>query len=807
MKLIEDVTSDARYALRSLARNPGFTAIAVATLMLGIGANVAIFSVVRPVLLEPLPYPEPEELVSVWGGSHAEYVGLRDRATLFDAVGAYRPGVQLNLSGTLEPVRLTGAAVTGELFNALRVQPMIGRTIEPGEERPGTEPVVVLSHGVWRDRFGADEGIVGRVIEVEGARHTVVGVMPATFAFPAETQLWIPLSIDEAIRGQYWGVYGLRVVGRLQPDVTAEQARAEVRAIAARLRVENPVWTPAEEPYLAGVDVVPLQRQLVASSRSLLLLLAGAAGLVLLIACANVANLLLVRGATREREIAVRAALGAGRGRLVRQLITESLLLSLAGTLAGVALAFAGGRALTHVLPPEVMRLGDAAIDTGVLLFSMTLALTTAVAFGLAPALRLVDPSLRDSLVAGGRSTGSRDRPRLASALVSAEVALAIVLIIGATLLVRSLWELQRVDPGFRTEQVVSARVSLPFARYGLEQRHVFWTQLLDELRMNPAVAEAAVTSDLPVNQPPGAAMEIEGYNSAGAGVLDVMLWSQVTQTYLDVMGIPLLRGRPFTAADQRSSMLVAYIDETAVERFWDGRDPIGAQIRYPWGGEWMTVVGVVGAVKGRGLAADAEPTFYVPLAQTPTPNPTALAIAMASEMVVIRATDASQAVAALRSTVSRLAPDAPVSDVRTLEERLAGSIAGPRSALTLLGAFAALALLLGAVGTYGVMAWVTTRRTRELALRLALGAERSHVIALVTRQGAILAIVGAITGVVLAFGLTNLLRGMLFGVSAQDPLTFALVPASLIVVTVFASWIPARRAAALSPMAALREE
>jgi putative ABC transport system permease protein len=806
MKLIENIMSDALYALRSLVRTPGFTAIAIATLMLGIGANVAIFSVVRAVLLEPLPYPQPDELVSVWGGSHAEYVGLRDRTTLFDAVGAYRPGVQLNLSGTLEPVRLTGAAVTGELFNALRIQPMIGRAIEPGEERPGTEPVVVLSHGVWRDRFGADEGIVGRVIEVEGARHTVVGVMPATFAFPAETQLWIPLSIDEAIRGQHWGVYGLSVVGRLKPDVTAEQGRAEVRAIAARLRIENPVWTPAEEQYVAGVDVVPLQQQLVTSSRSLLLLLSGAAGLVLLIACANVANLLLVRGAAREREIAVRAALGAGRGRLVRQLITESLLLSLAGTLAGVALAFAAGRALISVLPPEVTRLGDAVIDTGVLLFSMMLALTTALAFGLAPALRLVNPSLRDSLVAGGRSTGSGDRPRLASALVSAEVALAIVLIVGATLLVRSLWELQRVDPGFRTDQVVSARVSLPAARYGLEQRHVFWTQLLDQLRMNPAVAEAATTSDLPVNQPPGTAMEIEGYNSAG-GALDVMLSSQVSETYLDVMGIPLLRGRRFTNADQRGSMLVAYVDETAVDRFWNGRDPIGAQIRYPWGGEWLTVVGVVGAVKGRGLAADAEPTVHVPLAQTPTPNPTALAIAMASEMVVIRATDASQAVAALRSTVARLAPDAPVSDVRTLEERLAGSIAGPRSALTLLGAFAAVALMLGAVGTYGVMAWVTTRRTRELALRLALGAEPAHVIALVTRQGAILAIVGAAIGIVIAFGLTNLLRGMLFGVSARDPLTFALVPTLLVAVTVLASWIPARRAAALNPMAALREE
>jgi putative ABC transport system permease protein len=417
----------------------------------------------------------------------------------------------------------------------------------------------------------------------------------------------------------------------------------------------------------------------------------------------------------------------------------------------------------------------------------------------------------------GGRHTTGRERRRLASILVSVEVALAIVLVIGATLLMRSLWELRRVDPGFETQRLVAARVSLPAMRYGLEQRTAFWTQLLDELGGHPAIEGAATASRLPIVQTVSSTasanrdaferwgMQIEGHTVPG-GSLEIMIGTQISPTYLDVIGIPLVRGRRFSEADRAGAPLVAYVDATAVERFWVGRDPIGTKIRYPGGGEWLTVIGVVGAVKARGLTVPAEPTFYVPLTQTPVTDPT-LTTTMTSETVVLRATDAGRAIEALRSTVSRLAPDAPISDVRTLEERLSATLATQRSALTLLGAFAAVALLLGAVGTYGVMASVTVRRTRELALRLALGAEPARVIAIVTRQGAVLGIAGAAGGVVLALGLTSLLRNMLFGVSERDPLSFVAVPLLLAAVTVLASWIPARRVARIDPAHVLRDE
>ena len=798
---LEDALSDVRYGLRGLARNPGFATVAILTLALGVGANTAIYSVVNGVLVRALPFEEPDRLVSVWGGSRAEYVGIRDRATQFEAIGAYALGGQFNVSGGGDPVRLTGAEVSGDLFRVLRVSAAIGRTIERGEELAGSAPVVVLSHGLWRDRYGSDPAVLGRTIEVDGAGRTVVGVMGAAFAFPSpDAQLWIPVRIDASNSGFYWGSYGLRVVARLRDGTAREAALQEVRAIAAGLRQENPVWTPDEAAYLAGVRVQPLQEQMVSSSRTLLLVLLGATGLVLLMACANVANLLLVRGAAREQEIALRSALGAGRRRLLRQLVTESLLLSVVGGAAGVLLAIAGLRGLVALLPPDTPRLSEVGMDGGVLAIAAVVAISSGVLFGLAPALRLAGSEAGGRLAASMRTIGALSRRRMASVLVAVEVALAIVLVIGATLLVRSLWALQRVDPGFRTAQVVTARVSLPHARYALDAQVAFWEALVEQLRAAPGVMRAGVSMGVPFDQTHhGVAMWIDGHTT-DPNALDLMQQWKVTPGYIETLDIPLLRGRNFDAGDRAGAMPVAWIDERSAGLFWKDRDPIGGRIRYPWGGPWITIVGVVGSVRNNDLSADIEPSFYVPLAQSGGP-----ASPLSSGMVVLQTSDAGRAIDAVRGEVARLAPDAPVSDVRTIEQRLAASVSRPRSAMTLLGVFAALAVLLGTVGTWGVMAWVTTRRTRELALRLALGAEPGSVTRLVARQGLSLALAGGTAGVALAFLVTGWLRSLLFGVSPRDPLTFLTVPLLFGAVAVLASWIPARRAARLSPMSILR--
>jgi predicted permease len=654
----------------------------------------------------------------------------------------------------------------------------------------------VLSHGLWRDRYGSDPSIIGRTIEVDGTTRTVVGVMRTGFAFPGpEARLWVPIVIDASIQGDYWGSYGPDIVGRLREGVTREQATAELRSIAARLREENPVWTPDETPYLADVEVVPLRESMVGDSRLLLLVLLGAAGLVLLTACVNVANLLLVRGAAREQEMALRSALGAGRNRLLRQLASETLVLALIGGLAGVLLAVSGLRVLVSLLPPETPRLHDVAVDARVLAFGLVLSLATGLLFGLAPAARLAGTGGRAALASGARTVGSNKR-RLASVLVCAEIAVAIVLVVGATLLLRSLARLQQVDPGFRAEQLLSARVSLPEARYASgDARTQFWSQLLEQVRAAPNVKSASATTQLPFDGNNfSIAMWLDGYTT-DRNRLDVMDWRRVSPGFPEAMGMRVVQGRDFDERDRAGSAPVAYVDERAAELFWKGRDPVGGRVRYPWGGDWLTVVGVVSSVKNETLSQEAQPTLYTPIAQSP----------QASAMLVIRTSNPGQAAQDLRTIVSRLAADAPVSDVRTLEQRLSASIVGQRSAAALIGTFAFVALLLGVIGTYGVMAWVTGRRSREIAVRMAVGARAHDVIGMVVRQGA-LAFAGAAGGVVLAFALTRLLRDLLFGVSPTDPLTFAAVPIVLVAVALIASWIPARRSSRVQVVAALRE-
>ena len=809
---MDTLLADLRYALRQLARSPGFTAVAVLTLALGIGANTAIFSVVYGALLKALPYADPQSLVSVWGGrALAEFVGVRDGNRTLQGVAAYMDRIGIGLSGTGEPARLAGALASADLFRVLGVSAALGRTFAAGEDQPGSNAVVLLSDGLWRARFGADRSIIGRTLDLDGIPRTVIGVMPRGFWFPRrETELWLPVRLDRSNPGEFWGSGGYYMVGRLRPGMTRGQARADVRALAERLRIENPVWRPSERYYFNGLDVIPLDQRIVeGGTRRLLLVLLGAVGMVLVIACANVANLLIARGAARERELSLRAALGAGRARLIRQLVTECVLLAAVGGLTGLALAFGGERALLGLLPPDTPRLGDVSVNGAVLTFTAVLALGVGIVFGLAPALRLSRPDLVGSLSEGTSRGGSGPRKRrLAGALVAAEIALGVVLAVGAGLLLKSFARIVAVDPGFRIEHLVTARISPPKARWSdpgftapsaaMEARQrVFYRQLLERLRGSPGITSVAVTSQAPFEKTNEfGAMWVDGYTT-NPNELETMNGRKVTADFFRTLSIPVLRGRALSDADQPNTPRVALIDETAAQRYWKGKDPIGGRIRYPWPG-WLTVVGVVGTTKNNDLTDQPQPTFYVPFAQYPQ-----------AQMTVVARTggDPAAAFGAIRAAVRELAPDVPVSDERTMTEWLADSVAQPRFATGLLVAFGALALLLGAVGTYGLMAYTTQRRTRELAVRMALGAQTRDVLWTVIRDGAVLAAAGVLGGTGLALALTRSLRGLLFEVSPTDPTTFALVAIVLAGAALLASYLPARRATKVDPMVALRYE
>ena len=809
---METPLQDLRYALRQLARSPGFTTVAVLTLALGIGANTAIFSVVYGVLLKPLPYDDPRSLVSVWGArSLAEFVGVRDRNHTLQGVAAYLDRVGVSLSGTGEPARLAGALASADLFRVLGVSAAVGRTFAAGEDQPGNNAVVLLSDGLWRARFGADPSIIGRTLDLDGIPRTVIGVMPRGFWFPRrETELWLPVRMDRSNPGEFWGSGGYYMAGRLRPGMTRAQARADVRALAERLRIENPVWRPSERYYFNGLDVIPLDQRIVeGGTRRLLLVLLGAVGMVLVIACANVANLLIARGAARERELSLRAALGAGRSRLVRQLVTECVLLSAVGGLSGLAVAFGGVRALLGLLPADTPRLGDVSVNGAVLAFTAVLALGVGLVFGLVPALRLSRPDLVGSLGEGTSRGGSGPRKRrLAGALVAAEIALGVVLAVGAGLLLKSFARILAVDPGFRIEHLVTARISPPKARWSdpgftgpsaamEERQRVFYRQLLDRLSGSPGISSVAITSQAPFEKTNEyGAMWVDGYTT-NPNELETMNGRKVTPGFFRAMGIPVVRGRALSDADQADAPRVALIDETAAQRYWKGRDPISGRIRYPWPG-WLTIVGVVGTTKNNDLTDQPQPTFYVPFAQYPQAQMT---------VVARTAADPATALGAIRAAVRDVAPEIPVSDERTMTERLGESVAQPRFAASLLVAFGTLALLLGAIGTYGLMAYATQRRTREVAVRMALGAQSRDVLWTVIREGAVLAAGGVLAGLGLALALTRSLRGLLYEVSPTDPTTFALVAIVLVGAALLASYLPARRATKVDPMVALRYE
>lgn len=807
-RLVETTMQDLRHAIRSLRRTPGFTTLVVLTLALGVGANTAMFSVVNAVLLRPLPYRQAGRLVYIDAdGLYYEgtYLQFRERARTMD-IAAYR-GRDFSLAGRGDPVQLHGVQVSPNFFSTLGATPAIGRGFLAGESQPGDSNAVVLSYGLWQARFAGDAAVVGEQIELDGTSRTVVGVMPPDVRFPsASAQLWVPLVIDQSNRMEIWST-SANMIARLRAGATLAQARAEVATLAPQMLSLFPWSMPAE--FGRKATAVPLRTQLVGNVRRMLLILLGAVAFVLLIACVNVANLLLVRTARRRREMAIRTALGAARGRLVRQMLTESMLLALTGGAVGLLLAFVGVRALTASLPSDTPRLAEIGVDGRVLIMTLGVAIATGLVFGLLPELRAGNGNPQSALGESGRgSTAGVERRRLSGWLVSIEVALAVVLVTGAGLLTRSFRELMRVDPGFRTESLVSATIAPPaFRIHGDASRRLFYEQLLERIDALPGVRTAAITSRLPFGERNyGSVFRMEGRpNPAQTGDWP---WADIGATvspdYIRAMGVRLIRGRAFTAADRPGAPRVVLINESLAQKYWPNEDPIGKRITGPGeakpdASDWETIVGIVADVKHDQLGEAPRGAFYRPLSQARVDD--------IMSVVVRTSADPRVFAGRLRRVVASVDRDTPVSDIHTMTDLIASSLSRPRFALALLAAFGLLALVLGAVGIYGVIAYDVSQRTHEIGVRMALGARPDDVLRMVVRQGMVLVLTGIAAGLLAAAGVTRLLASLLYDVRPIDPVTFALVPIVLLGVALAASYLPARRAARVDPMLALRSE
>ena len=815
---LEALAQDLRFGARALKRNPGFAAIATLTLALGIGANTAIFSVVNAVLLRPLPWHEPERAVMIWSKWTAfdktwvaagEVVDYRRRAKSLASVAAWGLG-QVNLTGDGDPERISAGNVSANTFVTFGVAPLLGRTFTADEDVPNGPRLVVLGYPLWSRRYAADASIVGRSIQINGRLYEVVGVMPRDFVLPTDyqnpepTQLWLPLQMDPVSTDH--GSHGLYAAGRLQTGFSVHKAAEELRGIARAMTSEG--FYPVQMQF--DTVVISLADEVVGTVRRAIWLLFGAAAFLLLIACANVANLLLARAEGRQREIAVRAALGASGARVVRQLITESLVLTLAASIVGLSLAYAGVRLVAWWNPASVPRVAEISVDLNVLLFMAIVAIVTSVVFSLAPALRALRVDLTDSLKDGaqGASSGGA-RQRFRNALVVAEMALAVVLLVGAGLMLRSLWSLQRVELGFDPSRVLTMRLSLPQASYETpEQVVAFYSRLLDRVREVPGVRVAGAVRSLPLGSPIGDwGLQVEGYTPPpGTGAKGD--WQIVTDGYLEAMGERLIRGRPITADDRTDTMLVALINEQMARLYWAGRDPIGGRIKIGGGGDpvrpWVTVVGIVADVRHSGISDVVKEKFYVPHTQwhKSTGNPI-----RAMTLSVKAQQDPRALASSVRQTVRALDPNLPVSNIRTMDDVVAATLSAPRFTGMLLGVFAALALTLSAIGIYGVLSYVVSRRTREIGIRVAIGAGRGHVLRLVVGSGLGLAFAGVIIGLAIAAWASRLMSTLLHDVEPGDPATFAAVAIVLTAVAVVASLVPAWRATRVDPVTALKAE
>ena len=806
---LETLQQDLRFGARMLRKNPGFTAVAVLTLALGIGANTAIFSLVNGILLRPLPFSQPGNLVSVTGTyPKGAFVAMREQTQSLD-VATYFEGHEFNLTGRGEPVHLTGTLVSAELFMILGARTELGRPFYPGDDKVGQDNYVILRHALWEQQFGGDPAIIGKSIALEGTSREVIGVMPADFRFPsAKTQMWIPLHNDSRDTIAYWAGDFMPIIGRLRPGTSMAQARAEVRLFQQRAFQLFP-W-PMPVSWNADISVVPLQQDMVADVRTRLLLLLGAVSLILLIACVNVANLTLSRAATREKEIAVRTAMGADRRRIVRQLLTESVLVALIGGMFGVLLATQGLRLLKAALPADTPRLADAQIDLSVLAFTGGLAVLTGVLFGLAPALHASRAALADALTSSRGAVGNVSH-RLRSGLAIAEISFAVLLVVAAGLLIRSFWALSRVDPGFRTGQILTARVTPNQAFCDDPLRCIsFYRELLARMQGVPGVALAACVNTLPLGgRVAKRALDIEN-QPVNPGENGPLFWMNVvTPEYFGVMNIPVAAGRAFTSADATGDSAVAIVSAATARRFWGSQNAVGSHVRLSSDQEWRTVVGIVPDVRAYDLQKEVPDwlngTIYVPYNAKGTLEGGRIPSDMS--VIVQSSLDPAQVSAALRRVIAGLNPEVPASEIKPMSVVVSESTSTPASTTMLFVAFAALAVVLGVVGIYGVLAFLVSTRIREIGVRLAIGAQPRDVFWMVMKDGARFSLIGILFGLASALALTRLLAGQLYGVSPFDPLTFGAAAAVMGIATLLACYVPTRRAARVDPMVALRYE
>ena len=809
---MDTLLQDIRYAVRTWLKNPGLAIVAVTALAIGIGANTAIFSVLNAVLLRSLPYQDPGRITMLWGKnphlqlsmvdfpiSYGDFIDLRDRSQVFESLSALYPN-SVNLTGSVEPEHVGGVDVSANLFQTIGIAPVLGRSFLPEDEQPGAERVVIVSHGLWRRHFGSDPNIIGKAIQLNGESCTVIGLLPSHFefpqrhdlllsyGFPRQVEIWRPLTAaSEELQRR--GNHVLIVMGRLQTGITVEQAQSETEAVAATIARQYPEtrssgWT---------VALVPLHEQLVGSIRPALILLWGAVGFVLLIACANVANLLLARAASRQKEIALRQALGAGALRIVRQLLTESVMLSVAGGAAGLLLALWCTDILLALSPTSIPRIGKIGLDGRVLSFTLLLSLLTGIVFGLVPAWQSAKPDLSEALKEGGKgATGSRHRAR--SLFVISEIALTFVLLIGAGLMVRSFLQVQKVDLGFDPRNVLAMQINLPQSKYPEpRQRTEFFNQLTEKVGSLPGVKSVGLTWQVPLGgSDAGTSFVIEG-RAAEREEAPLASIRRVDSGYFRTIATPIQEGRDFTRADRERAVSPVIINETMARRFWPGQSPIGKRIRVH--GVSREIIGVAKDV--RYSALDSEPTAEMYLQSN-----------LLSMNLLVRADSVPlELVAAIRGEVASIDQDQPISDVTTLEQRVSTSVAVRRFNMLLLTLFAVVALSLAVVGIYAVVSYSVTQSTREIGIRVALGATRRDVFALVIGHGMVLTVAGISLGLAAALALTRLMTTLLFSVSATDAITFVSVSLVLAGVALAACFVPAWRATKVDPMIALRYE
>jgi putative ABC transport system permease protein len=805
---MQTLLQDLRFGARMLLKNPGFTVVAVIALALGIGANSAIFSVVNGILLSPLPYPQAEQLAMVWLDnrrqaireditSYPNFIDWRDQNKTFQGMAAVR-SANLSLTGNGEPEELRGAFVTANFFQLMGIAPAQGRGFTVEEEQPGKDKIVVLSHELWQRRFGGEASILNKTIYLGGEANLVVGIMPPGFSFPTKAEIWAPLAPTEgqrAARGSFW----LPVVGRLKPGVSREQAQADMDVIGAQLERQYPNINAGY-----GVNVVTLHEQVVGNIKPALMVLLVAVGFVLLIACANVANLLLARAVTRQREIAIRNALGAGRFRIIRQMLTESVLLSFIGGALGLLLAVWGLSALVKLGATNLPRLDNIRLDWRVFGFTAGLSLLTGLIFGIVPALQTSQSEVGDTLKEGGRSgTGGRRAQLLRNGFIVAEIALTLVLLVGAGLLMRSFWRLQQVNIGFDADNLLTLTLRVPRTKYPQgPQIAAFYQQLQERLTALPGVqAVSAVSGVLMPEVTNSSNFTIEGRPPDPREQSLELPFDTVLPNYFQMMGIPLVQGRHFTAQDGAGAPNVAIVNETFAKHYFSNNDPLGKRFTFGDGTnnpQWITIVGVVHDTKRQGLDKPIRMESWFPLAQSP---------ARRMELVIRTAGDPLALAGVVRQTIWSQDRDLPIPKLETMEQVLSEKVAERRLNMLLLSLFALVALILAAVGIYGVMSYAVTQRTNEIGIRLALGAQVGDVLKLILRHGITLALIGVAIGLVATLALTRLMARLLFGISATDPLTIAVIALLLMLVALLACWIPARRATRVDPMIALRCE